>query len=201
MKVYYAPNTRAVRTVWLLNELGIDHELVRFKLGSKEMRAPEYLAINPNGRVPTLEDGDVRISESTAIAQYIVARHGKGRLVPDVASREFPVYLQWLHYAEGMIMPPISTIVVETILLQPERRSEANAERALKLLNRTLGAVEAHMKRRDYLTGQFSAADTITGHACILAARLGADMSALPNTAAYNARLLARPALQAAWDA
>ena len=201
MKVYYAPNTRAVRTVWLLNELGLAHELVRFKLGDKAMRAPEYLAVNPNGRVPTLEDGDVRISESTAIAQYLVARHGQGRLAPAVASPDFPVYLQWLHYAEGMIMPPVNTLVVETILLPPERRSDANVERASKLLNRTLAAVEAHLKGRDYLAGAFSAADTITGHACIVAARLGADMSALPNTAAYNQRLLARPAQQAAWDA
>lgn len=201
MKIYYAPNTRAVRTVWLLNELGLDYELVHFKLGDKAMRAPEYLAVNPNGRVPTLEDGDVRISESTAIAQYLVARYGEGRMAPDVASPDFPVYLQWLHYAEGMIMPPVNTLVVETVLLPPERRSATNVERAMRLLNRTLAAVETHMKGRDYLAGEFSAADTVTGHACIVAAKLGADISALPNTAAFNERLLARKALQAAWDA
>ena len=197
MKVYYAPNTRAVRTVWLLNELGLDYELVRFKLGDKAMRAPDYLAVNPNGRVPTLQDGDVTISESTAIAQYLVARYGDGRLAPP----EFPVYLQWLHYGEGMIMPPVNTIVVETILLPPERRNAGNAERALKLLSRTLMAVETHMAGREYLAGAFSAADTITGHACIVAAKLGVDMSALPHVAAYNERLLAHPALQSAWDA
>ena len=97
--------------------------------------------------------------------------------------------------AAEMIGQPFS------ILLPPERRSEANVDRAMKLLNRTLAAVEAHMKGRDFLAGAFSAADTITGHACIVAARLGADMSALPNVAAYNQRLTARPALQAAWDA
>jgi len=201
IKVYYAPNTRAVRTVWLLNELGLDYELERFQLGDKTMRSPDYLAINPNGRVPTLEDGAVRISESGAIAQYIVARYGDGRLVPDTGSPEFPVYLQWLHYAEGMIMPPINTIVVETILLPPERRNEANAERALRLLNRTLAAVETHLQGRDYVAGDFSAADTLTGHACIVAGTLGADLSEMPNIRAYNERLSARPALQAAWNA
>ena len=80
MKVYYAPNTRAVRTVWLLNELGLDYELERYKLGEKAMRSPEYLAVNPNGRVPTLDDGEVRMSESPAIAQYLVARYGDGSL-------------------------------------------------------------------------------------------------------------------------
>ena len=148
-----------------MNELGIQHELVRIWLSDKAMRSPGYLTINPNGRVPTLEDGDVRISESTAIAQYLVARYGKGRLVPEVSSPEFPVYLQWLHYAEGMIMPPVNTLVVETILLPPERRSEANVDRARKLLVRTLTAVEAHMQGREYLAGEFSAADTVTGHA------------------------------------
>ncbi len=201
MKVYYAPNTRAVRTVWLMNELGLDYELERFQLGEKAMRSPEYLAVNPNGRVPTLDDGDVRMSESTAIAQYLVARHGDGSLARGPDSPEFPAYLQWLHYAEGMIMPPINAYVVETILLPPDRRSETHASRALRLLNRTLGPVESHLEGRDYLLGSFSAADTITGHACIMSEKFGVDFSDKPNLKAYNERLLARPALQAAWDA
>ncbi len=201
MKVYYAPNTRAVRTVWLLNELGLDYELERFTLGEKAMRSPEYLAVNPNGRVPTLDDGDVRMSESTAIAQYLVARYGDGSLARAPDSPEFPAYLQWLHYAEGMIMPPINAYVVETILLPPDRRSETHADRALRLLNRTLGPVEAQLEGRDYLLESFSAADTITGHACVMSEKFGVDFSDKPNLKAYNERLLARPALQAAWDA
>ncbi len=201
MKVYYAPHTRAVRTVWLLNELGLDYELERYKLGDKAMRSPEYLAVNPNGRVPVLDDGEVRMSESTAIAQYLVARHGDGALARSPDSPDFPAYLQWLHYGEGMIMPSINTIVVETVLLPPERRSQAHADRALRLLNRTLGPVEAHLEGREYLAGAFSIADTITGHACIMAGKRGADLSDKPNLRAYNERLLARPALEAAWDA
>ena len=201
MKVYYAPNTRAVRTVWLLNELGLDYELERFTLGEKAMRSPEYLAVNPNGRVPTLDDGDVRMSESTAIAQYLVARYGDGSLARGPESPEFPAYLQWLHYAEGMIMPPINAYVVETILLPPDRRSETHAGRALRLLNRTLGPVEAQLEGRDYLLESFSAADTVTGHACVMSEKFGVDFSDKPNLKAYNERLLARPALQAAWDA
>ncbi len=196
MKVYFAPNTRAIRTVWLLNELGIEHEIVQFKLGDKAMRDPEYLKVNPNGRVPTLVDGDTVVTESTAIAQYLVARHGNGKLVPPVESPEFPVYLQWLHYAEGMMMPPVNTIVVETILLPPERRNEDNANRARKLLARTIGPVDQHMADREYLAGDFSAADTITGHACIVAERLLGDVSEHANLKAYIERLKARPALQ-----
>ena len=198
MKLYFAPNTRAVRTAWLLNELGLDYEIERFTLGDKAMRAPEFLAVNPNGRVPVLEDGDVRISESTAIAQYLVARYGDGRLAPAVDAPDFPVYLQWLHYGEGMLMAPMGNFVVETILLPPERRSEEHANRAVKLLGRLLMAVDRHMEGRDYLAGDFTAADTITGHACMMSERCGIDLGPMPNLAAYVERLRARPALQAA---
>ena len=198
MKVYFAPDTRAVRIVWLLEELGLDYDLERFKLGDKSMREPGYLAVHPMGRVPALEDGDVRIFESGAIVEYVLARHGGGRLKPDTGSPDYPAYLQWLHYAEGMIMPPVNTIVVETILLPPERRNQGNADRAVKLLTRMLGPVDAALAGKDYLAGEFSGADIMTGHACSVAARLGADIADKPNVAAYIERIQARPALQKA---
>ena len=201
MKIYFAPNTRAVRIVWLMEELGLPYELVRFALGDPAMRAPDHLQRHPLGRVPVLEDGEVTLFESGAIVQYVLARHGGGRLVPEVTSAEFPAYLQWLHYAEGMIMPPVNTIVVETILLPPERRNAVNVDRARKLLTRMLEAVDRHMAGREYLAGAFSGADIMTGHACTVAARLGADIADKPNLAAYIERVNARPALQRAWAA
>lgn len=200
MKLYYAQNSRAVRIAWLSEELGLDYDIERFELGSRDMRGPDYLAVHPMGRVPTLEDGDVTIFESGAIVQYILARHGNGRLVPAVDAPEFPLYLQWLHYCEGMIMPPINTIVVETILLPPERRTEINVKRATKLLNQMLTAVDAHMQGRDFLAGEFSGADIMTGHSIIMSGRLGADFSDKPNLQPYADRLMARPALKKAWS-
>ncbi len=197
MKVYFAPNSRAVRTVWLLEEIGLPYELERFTLGQKEMRGPEYARINPNGRVPTLVDGDITITESTAIAQYLVAKYAPG-LAPGPEDPNFAIYLQWLHYAEGMIMPPVNNYVVETILLPPERRNEAMAKRALKLLNKVLAAAETHMEGREFIAGEFNVADTVTGHAVIISRRLGADFSVLPNLAAYADRLETRPAFKAA---
>ena len=197
MKVYYAPNSRAVRTVWLLEEIGQPYELERFTLGQKEMRAPEYTRINPNGRVPTLIDGDTTITESTAIAQYLGAKYAP-QLTPGPDAPNFAMYLQWLHYAEGMIMPPINNYVVETILLPPERSNPEIAARALKLLNRVLGAAEAHMADREFIVGDFTVADTITGHAVIMSRRMGADFSKCPNLSAYADRLEARPAFKAA---
>ncbi len=195
MKLHFAPDTRAVRIVWLFEELGLDYELEHYKLGDPSMRSPEFLKVNPNGRVPTLEDGDDCLSESGAIVEYILARYGNGRLVPEVSSPDFPVYLQWLHYAEGMIMPPISTIVVETILLPEDRKNQVNVDRATKLLNRLLMAVDRHMEGREFLAGAFSGADIMTGHACSVSQRLGGDLSDKPNLAAYVARIEERPAL------
>ena len=195
--MYFAPGSRAVRTVWLLEEIGKTYDLVRFTLGQKEMRGPEYARINPNGRVPTLVDGDTTITESTAIAQYLGARYAP-ELIPGPDAANFATYLQWLNYAEGMIMPPINNYVVETILLPPERRNDEMAARALKLLNRTLGAAETHMEGRDFLAGDFTIADTVTGHAIIVSRRLGADFSHRPNLAAYADRLEARDAFKAA---
>ncbi len=200
MKIHHAPNTRSVRAVWLMEELGIPYELEMHKLGDPAMRAPEYRNVHPMGRVPALEDGDVTIFESGAIVEYVLARHGDGKLRPAVDAAEFPAYLQWLHYAEGMIMPPVNIIVVETILLPPERRNDGNVVRATKLLGQMLSAVDAHMEGREYLAGEFSGADIMTGHACTVSRRLGADVSDKPNVEAYIERCNARPAMQKAWS-
>jgi len=200
MKIHHAPNTRSVRAVWLMEELGIPYELEMHKLGDPAMRAPEYRKVHPMGRVPALEDGDVTIFESGAIVEYVLARHGDGKLRPAVDAAEFPAYLQWLHYAEGMIMPPVNIIVVETILLPPERRNDSNVARATKLLGQMLSAVDAHMEGREYLAGEFSGADIMTGHACTVSRRLGADVSDKPNVEAYIERCNARPAMQKAWS-
>ena len=199
MKIFHAPNTRSVRAVWLFEELGLPYELEMHKLGDPAMRSPEYLKVHPMGRVPALEDGDVTIFESGAITQYVLAKYGEGRMAPEVSDPDFAQYLQWLHYAEGMIMPPVNVIVVETILLPPDRKNQTNVDRATKLLSRMLSAVDQALEGKEYLAGEFSGADIMSGHASIVANRLGADISDKPNLSAYIDRLQARPALQKAW--
>jgi len=199
MKIHHAPNSRSVRALWLFNELDLPYELEIYPLGDKSMRTPEYLKVHPLGRVPALEDDDLTIFESGAIVQYVLDRYGNGTMVPNSASPDYPTYLQWLHYAEGMIMPQINIIVVETIFLPEERRNQTNVDRATKLLTRMLTAVDMHLQDREFLAGEFSGADIMTGHACIVSGRLGADISDKPNVAAYIDRLEARPALQKAW--
>ena len=195
MKIHHAPNTRSVRIVWLLEELGIPYELEMYKLGDAGMRTPEYRKVHPMGRVPVLEDNGNKIFESGAIVQYVLAKYGEGKLVPATSDPAFAAYLQWLHYAEGMIMPQVNIIVVETILLPEDRRSKVNEDRAKKLLTRMLNAVEAGLEGNKYLAGDFSGADIMSGHACVVSGRLGADLSDKPNVASYIKMLEDRPSL------
>ena len=199
MKLYFAPDSRAERIAWLLEELGLAYDLERYKLGDRAMREGELKSLHPLGRVPVLVDGDVTLFESGAIVQYILARYGNGRLQPAVDSPDFPQFLQWLHYTEGMIMPPVNIIVVETILLPPERRTEVNVKRATKLLDQMLNTINAHMEGRSFVAGDFSGADCMIGHASHVAqSLLGLDYSDKPHLEAYVERLRARPAMQKA---
>ena len=198
MKLYFAPNSRAVRIAWLLEELGLEYELEKYTVGDRALRTPEYYKIHPMGRIPVLEDGDTRIYESGAIVQYLLARHGNGKFVPDVNDPSFPEYLQWLHYAEGSIMGQVNILVVETILLPPEKRNDVNVNRALKLLRVALGNVNNRLQDREYLTGTFSGADIMTGHACFGAMNAGAEIDDYEHLSAYINRLLKRPALEKA---
>ena len=198
MKLYFAPNSRAVRIAWLLEELELSYALEKYSVGDRALRTPEYYKLHPMGRVPVLEDGNVTIYESGAIVQYLLARHGDGKLQPQIKDPVFPDYLQWLHYAEGSIMQQVNTIVVETILLPPEKKNDVNVARALKLLKIALVNVDNRLKDREYLTGIFSGADIMTGHACYASRRLKVDVSDMINLNQYVDRLLSRKALKKA---
>ena len=198
MKLYFAPNSRAVRIAWLLEELGLEYELEKYTVGDRALRTPEYYKIHPMGRIPVLEDGETRIYESGAIVQYLLARHGNGKFVPEADDPSFAEYLQWLHYAEGSIMGQVNILVVETILLPPEKRNDVNVNRALKLLRVALGNVDKRLQDREYLIGSFSGADIMTGHACFGAMKAGAEIDDYGQLKAYIDRLLARPALKKA---
>ena len=202
LKLHHVSNTRSGRIVWLLEELGLSYDLNVLEFHPKALKSDEHRARHPLGRVPVLEDGDVRLYESGAIIEYVLSRHGGAALKPPVESAEYPGYLQWFHYCEGMVMPPINTIVVHTLLLPPERQDATVREQAQRLLAKAWAPVEEAIEGRDYLIGDFSAADTMLGHACIMSKRLGAiNDENYPNLSAYAERLLARPACAKAFSA
>ena len=194
LKLHFAPNSRAVRVVWLLEELGLEYELNKMRFHPQDLKSDEHRGRHPLGRVPVLDDGDVQIWESGAIIDYILERHKNGGLKPAVEDARFPQYLQWFHYTEGMVMPPINTIVVHTRLLPPERRDATVLAQARKLLTRAWQPVNDGLKGKDYLIGEFSGADTMLGHACVMSNRLGCLTEDMTGLAAYVERIEARPA-------
>ena len=196
LKLHHAPNSRAGRIVWLLEEVGLEYEINKMAFHPKELKSDEHRARHPLGRVPVLEDGEVMLYESGAIVEYIIARHTDGTLQPNVNTPEFPEYLQWFHYCEGMLMPPVNTIVVQTKLLPEDRRNAEVLDQAQRLLTKALAPVDKVVERREYLIGDFSGADIMLGHACFMSRRLGCFTGEMTALDAYVNRLEARPAFQ-----
>jgi len=198
LKLHFAPNSRAGRIVWLLEELDLPYEINKMAFHPKDLKSDEHRARHPLGRVPVLDDGDISIFESGAIVEYVIARHKNGGLKPDENFTLCPDYIQWFHYCEGMVMPPVNTIVVQTILLPPERRDEKALGQAQRLLSKALEPVNDALAGKDYLIGDFSAADIMLGHACFMGNRLGCVNEDMPHLKAYVERVANRPAFKVA---
>jgi len=198
LKLHFAPNSRAGRIVWLLEELELPYDINKMAFHPQDLKSDEHRARHPLGRVPVLDDGDITIFESGAIVEYVIARHKNGGLKPSENSPLFPEYLQWFHYCEGMVMPPINTIVVQTVLLPPDRRDEKALSQAQRLLTKALEPVNEALAGRDYLIGDFSAADIMLGHACFMSNRLGCVGEEMSHLQAYVERVANRPAFKTA---
>ena len=198
LKVHFVAGTRAGRVVWLLEELGLEYEVNIMPFTKEGLKSPEHRSRHALGRVPVLEDGDISIFESGAIIDYVLERHKNGGLKPNSDAPEFPFYLQWYHYCEGMVMPPMNQIVVQTILLPADRRDEAVLNQAKKLLSKALAPVNDALAGKDYLIGDFSAADLMLGQSCFMANRFGCVTDDMQNIKDYVARIDARPAFKKA---
>ena len=198
LTLHFAPNSRAGRIVWLLEELELEYDINKMAFNPKDLKSDEHRARHPLGRVPVLDDGDVRIYESGAIVEYVIERHKNGGLKPEVSDPLYPEYLQWFHYCEGMVMPPVNTIVVQTLLLPPDRRDETVLGQAQRLLAKALEPVDESLAGRDYLIGAFSAAEVMLGHACFMSNRLGCVSDEMGNLKGYVERISERPAFKTA---
>ncbi|MGI9285892.1 MAG: glutathione S-transferase family protein [Pseudomonadales bacterium] len=198
LTLHFAPNSRAGRIVWLLEELELPYEINKMAFHPRDLKSDEHRSRHPLGRIPVLDDNDVRLFESGAIVEYILERHKNGGLKPPVDAPEFPAYLQWFHYCEGMVMPPMNTIVVHTLLLPAERRDENVLAQAQRLLAKALAPVDETLAGKDYLIGDFSAADIMLGHACFMSNRAGCIAEDMAHLKAYVERVAARPAFKTA---
>lgn len=104
--LHYLENSRAQRILWLLEELGVEYEIKHYYRNKETMLAPSELKeVHPLGKSPVLSDGDNCIAESAAIVEYLIDTHGNGKLIPKTGTKEFLKYREFMHYAEGSIMP------------------------------------------------------------------------------------------------
>jgi len=195
IKLYYAPRTRSVRIVWLLEELGLPYTLerVEFQPPARDF----FVQKTPHGKLPTIEDGDVVMSESGAIVEYILERYGNGRLAPPFGSALRARYLQWLHFAESTAFPPLGIVVWLTLYRPDAADHPALIADARARTAAGFEQIERELRDKQYLLGDlFSAADIMMGFTLIAGRMLGVIDDRYPAITAYLERLQARPALQ-----
>ena len=194
IKLYFAPLTRSVRILWLLEELGLPYELERIEFSppSKNFFAQK----TPLGKLPTLEDGEVVMCESGAIVEYLLERYGEGRLAPPIGCSARAAYLQWLHFAESTAFPPVG-IVVWLERYRDEQRPIL--EDARSRAASSFAFLEEQLGEKPYLVGdEFTAADVMMGFTLVAAKFVGVLDDRFPRLDAYLGRLMERPAFQAA---
>ena len=125
IKLYHAPFSRSDRIHWLLEELGLPYELVNVEFARS---AKPFSQATPFGKLPVIEDGELVVSESGAIVEYLIERYGNGRLQPPVGSPLRPAYLQWIHFAEATAMPPLAELIRQMFFYPDDQRVPAVME-------------------------------------------------------------------------
>lgn len=198
--LYHAAGSRSCRVRWLLEELGVSHRIERLAFGDGSLQSPAYLAKNPTGKVPALEDDGTLLFESGAICEYLVERHGKGRLAPAPGAPGRAAYLQWLHWGEASLTPALGEIVQHSFMRPEAERIPQVVDDARNRLRKNLELLEGALAKGEYLVGgELSAADIMVAYALQLAKMVGQLPGDLPRVNAYLARCAARPAFQKAF--
>jgi glutathione S-transferase len=190
--LYHCAAARSFRALWTLEELGLAYDLKMLPFPPR-LLAEDYLALNPLGTIPLLLDGETRMTESAAIAQYLVTRYGPTPLAVTSDEPAYGAFLNWLHFGEATLTFP-QTLVLRYTELEPEdRRHPQIVEDYSRWFLSRLRAVEAATAKTEWLcAGRFTAADISVGYALLFARRLGLDARFKPAVAAYWQRLQAR---------
>jgi glutathione S-transferase len=165
---------RGFRVVWLLEEMGLAYRLRPVDLLAGVEKDTEFLAVNPAGFIPAIQDGDVTMVESIAIMEYLMARYGPTPLSPDPHDPSFPAYQQFLHLGEAGLAASIYFVVGARNFAPEAERHNWTAGQALEVFESRLGLVTRQLARSPYLAGEaFTAADISVTYALQLAQRAG----------------------------
>lgn len=193
LRLHHVHQSRSMRSLWLLHELGLDFELVIHPFG-RALRAPEYLAIHPLGRVPCLEiDGRV-LFESGAICEYLCETRDPRGLWRPPGDAERADWLQYLHYAETIAAHVANLTQQHVVIREDADRSALVMKLEVRRLEKALGVLDTLLEGQDYLLQSgFSAVDTAIGYS-VYAARHFTRLDRFPAVSRYYRRLSARPA-------
>ena len=201
LHLYHCVSARSFRPLWMLEELQLPYQLHMLPFPPRAL-ARSFLELNPLGTVPLLVQGEVRMTESAAMCQYLAATHpGAGLDVPP-ADPAYGAYLNWLHMSDATLTFP-QTLLLRYGRFEPaERQQPQVVEDYRRWFLARLRAVEAQAAQAEHLcAGRFTAADVAVGYALLLARHLGLEPQFGPATAAYWQRLQQRSAYQRAMAA
>lgn len=191
IKLYWAPRTRSLRALWILEEAGAPYERARLDLAAGEQKSAEFRAVNPMAKVPALTDGPLAVAESGALCAYVAEAYPEADLAPPLGDPSRGRYLQWLFFSPGCVEPAFLAKHAN-VTVNPLSASFGD-------FDRVFDALEAAVQPGPWLLGEkFTAADVMIG----LDLHFGIDIFKLvptrPALRAYVDRCLARPALQRA---
>ena len=211
--VHHLNNSRSQRVLWLLEELGLEYEIKHYRRDPHTMLAPpELRAVHPLGKSPVLSEGETVIAESGAIVEYVVERHGHGRLVPTRSSPDHLRYVYFLHYAEGSAMPPLLLkLIFDKIASTPVPFfvkpvvkgivGKVTAGFINPQLTLHLDFLESELASRSWFAGaEFSAADIQMSFPIEAAAQRAGVNSSRPRLVDFLHRIHARPAYRRALE-
>ena len=191
--LYHSPASRAFMAYWMLEEVGVPFDVKTVDIRKGEQKDPAYLQLNPAGKVPTLTDGDVVVSENPAIAIYLADRYSYGTLAPKIEDADRGAYLKWMVYATAVV-DPVSFLHVQAIDLPGFGPGFGTYSDMVQVLERALTG------RKWLLGDRFSAADVVLG-GTISQLLYRQELPELPALGDYNARLVRREAYHRAADA
>lgn len=211
LTVHHLNNSRSQRVLWLLEELGVPYEIVRYNRQPNMLAPPELRAIHPLGKSPVITDNGNTIAESGAIVEYLVGTYGGGRLIPPADTPERLRYTYWLHYAEGSAMPPLLLKLIfgmmpkrAPLLMRPMVNAIANKALATMVtpqLKTHMAFWEGELNKTEWFAGnEFTGADIQMSFPLEAAAARGGLERGHPKAMAFLARIHARPAYQRALE-
>jgi glutathione S-transferase len=192
LRIYGIARTRAFRALWVANELGLDYEHLGLEIGSAGAKSPEFLALNPNGRLPAIDDDGFVLWESLAITLYLAKKHSPGRLYPASLQDEARTW-QWSLWALNEVDRGVNIWSLHALRLPPADRDPQMLAEALKAVAGPFAVLDTALAERRYILGDdFTIADLNV--AAVISRAIDMDLSATPRLAAWLTRCLERPA-------